>query len=57
MKRTYNYHDLDRYTLDEDFDTFYHDDGSHSCGRRKELDRRKYSGYDTYFSDDDFYGD
>ncbi len=30
MKRN-NYNDLDRYTLNEDFDTFYHDDGSHSC--------------------------
>ena len=58
MKNRYNYNDLDRYTFADDFDSFYHDDGSHSCGRRKELDRRRYSGSDTYCGDlDDFYGD
>lgn len=53
-----NYYDYDRYTYAEDLDFFYHDDGSHSVNRRKELDRRRYSGSDTYCGDrDDFYGD
>ena len=52
------YYDYDRCTYADDLDAFYHDDGSHSAGRRKELDRRKYSGSDTYCGDrDDFYGD
>ena len=54
----YLYYDYDRYTLDEEFDCFYHDDGSHSISRRKELELRRYSGYDTYTGDyDDSYGD
>ena len=54
----YNYYDYYHNTYAEDLDSFYHDDGSHSAGRRKELDHRRYSGSDTYCGDrDDFYGD
>ncbi len=54
----YSMYVFDRYTFADNLDAFYHDDGSHSVGRRKELDRRKFSGYDTYCGDpDDFYGD
>lgn len=50
--------DYDRYTYGDEIDSLIYDDGSHSLIRRKELNRRKYSGYDTYCGDrDDFYGD
>lgn len=50
--------DYDRYTYGDEIDSLIYDDGSHSLSRRKELNRRKYSGYDTYCGDrDDFYGD
>ena len=53
----YYSYDFDRYTLDEDLDAFYHDDGSHSAGRRKELDRRRYSGCDSFTGfDEDYFG-
>ena len=50
-------YDFDRYTFDDDFDYFYHDDGSHSLGRRKELDFRRFTGYDTYTGDPEDYLD
>ena len=54
---SYRYSDYDRYTQEEDFDSFYHDDGSHSLTRRKELDLRRFSGYDTYSGNPDDYYD
>ena len=53
----YHYNDYDRYTLEDDFDSFYHDDGSHSMTRRKELDFRRFSGYDNYSGNPDDYFD
>ena len=53
-----NYFDYDQYNFGDEIDALCYDDGSHSLGRRKELNRRKYSGYDTYCEDyDDGYGD
>ena len=50
--------DYDRYTYGDEIDALVYDDGSHSLSRRKELNRRKYSGYDTYCEDyEDGYGD
>ena len=50
--------DYDCYTYGDEIDALVYDDGSHSLSRRKELNRRKYSGYDTYCEDyDDGYGD
>ena len=55
MKRNYN--DFDRYALYEDLDSLCYDDGSHSYDRRRELERRRYSGYDTYIGSSDDYND
>ena len=56
MKRNYN--NFDRYSYGDDLDALYHDDGSHSIGRMKELRLRKYSAYDTYSGNpDECYGD
>ena len=54
----YRNNEFDRYSYGDDLDFLCYDDGSHSIGRRKELNLRKYSGYDTYCGDpDDSYGD
>ncbi len=50
-----NYYDFDRYTYGEEIDALCYDDGSNSLSRRKELNRRKYSGLDTFYGDSDEY--
>ena len=54
MKRSYI--DYEHYYYEDNDDTICYD-GSNSFYRRKELNRRKYTGYDTYCGDnDDGYG-
>ncbi len=47
------YFDYDRYDAYYEMNAIYYDDGSHSYDRRRELARRKYSGYDTFTGESD----